>query len=154
MDFSPLYDTRWCYPGGLVIYSAGVTRISTGGACSRDYDIVIGFRGTWTLNKTKVGMFIFLNLLRTHRLATFIMFLVLFSFFAGYRLKSLMIESKQAVAITKQAATYYNGSSNFEHTRMEINRLYDNLNQGVTYADSYDCIIPADGLLLLTAATK
>lgn len=83
-----------------------------------------------------------------------IIFVLSGAFCAGYYLRGLQYDASQKITLISQANKNTKLSENFEGAREEIDRLYENIKIEATYADSYNCIIPADGLQLLKQATR
>lgn len=75
------------------------------------------------------------------------------TFYAGYYLRGLQETAAQIHDIIKQSENYNKPSVMFENLHTDIDTLYTNINTKVTYEDTYSCIIPANGLQLLRAAT-
>ena len=74
-------------------------------------------------------------------------------FFAGYHLRSIQYAGQEERNLIKESQKQQRTDSAYADMDAQINKLYDNLNEKVTYADTYSCIIPADGMRLLSQAT-
>ncbi len=95
----------------------------------------------------------FLLALRGHWQALGIMLVIILVFFSGWHLRGISIDAKLYKESDKLIITANKVSNNYELANTEINKIYDNLNTKVTYENTYSCIIPADGLRLLSEAT-
>ncbi len=81
-------------------------------------------------------------------------FSLLFGFATGYHASNLMHDAKTAKAVEVENADSNKKSTEFEKSLSAINTQYSLIDKKATYENSYNCIIPADGLQLLRAATK
>ncbi len=80
--------------------------------------------------------------------------LIIIIFLSGYRLRAIQDNAKEAKAINIQSNKNNISSLEFEKIKADIDRVYDNVDFKVTYENSYNCVIPNDGLLILQQATK
>lgn len=75
-------------------------------------------------------------------------------FFSGWHLRGLQDVEKEQNAIITQAKNASDISVNYEESLAMINELSEKLDTKVTYENTYNCLIPADGLQLLSKAIR
>lgn len=75
-------------------------------------------------------------------------------FFCGWHLRGWKEAVRQEREMTQELQAQQKTAGGFEKSLNNINNQYDKLNLQPTYANPYSCLIPADGLRLLSAATR
>src|SRR5882757_1052183 len=76
------------------------------------------------------------------------------AFFVGYHIRSLQYKVQENHALIAQTKIDDKAATHFEKIQANIDEKYDNFNTKVTYENAYSCVIPADGLRLLSEATS
>lgn len=76
------------------------------------------------------------------------------SFMVGYQYRGMRELAKVQKAIIEQTITDNKISGELEKALTNINSQYENIDMKVTYEVDYNCVISADGLRLIRAATK
>lgn len=96
----------------------------------------------------------FLLLLRGHWQTTGLVILFAITFFIGWHLRGIQDDVKELRAVKAKIEADNKIGSVFEYDKQKLDDYYNNLNTKVTYENAYSCNIPADGLRLLSQATR
>lgn len=76
------------------------------------------------------------------------------TFYSGWHFRGTKEELKAFKAIEKSAVVANDKSETFEDNKAQIEDFFGNIDTKVTYETNYNCIIPDDGLRILTKATR
>ena len=79
---------------------------------------------------------------------------LILTFYSGWYYRGKKEELKSYVAIEKAAVVANNVSTDYEVKKDKIEDSYNVIDTGVTYENNYSCVIPTDGLHILTKATR
>ncbi len=96
----------------------------------------------------------FLTLLQTNFKPLAILASIMLVFYSGWHLRGKQEELKAFEASERAEAIVYDISKEFETKRAELEEKYNNIDTKVTYESTYSCVIPVDGLRILSQATK
>lgn len=75
-------------------------------------------------------------------------------FYSGWHLRGEKDELKAFEESKKAEAIIYDTSKQFEMDRAKLEEKYNNIDLKATYENSYSCVIPVNGLRILSEATK
>lgn len=75
-------------------------------------------------------------------------------FYSGYNIKATQEKLRVYKENEKSIIEAGVKASAYEDAKIQIDKIYENIDTKVTYENGYDCIIPADGLHILTEATR